>query len=102
MEVELLLPAVNVMPVVDPRDKLPRGDDKSAVMTEDPESSATEKLGMITELDSTTDTDAGTVATGASLAPLTTIENVVVNVSMPLLAVPPLSLSTTVTVAVPF
>ena len=25
------------MPVVDPRDKLPRGDDKSAVMTEDPD-----------------------------------------------------------------
>ena len=102
MEVELLLPAVNVIPVVDPKDKLPRGDDKSAVMFEDPESSATEKLGMITEPDSTTDTDAGTVATGVSLAPFTTIKKVPVRVSSPPLAVSPLSWTTTVTVAVPF
>jgi hypothetical protein len=91
MEVELLLPAVTVMPLVDSRDKLPWGDDKSAVIFEDPESSETEKLGMVTEENSTTDTDAGTVATGASLAPFTTIKKVPVTESSPPLSVPPLS-----------
>ena len=101
IELEELLPAVNVIPVVEPNCIFPRVDVKVNVMSEPKESSSTVKSVMRTVVFSITETPVGVVLTGASLIAFNVPEIVFVRLSNALLSVPPLSLTVTVKVPEP-
>ena len=101
IEFEELLPAVNVIPAVEPNSIFPRVDVKVKVISEDKESSSTVKPVMRSVEFSNTETAVGVVLTGASFTGFIVPEKVLVRVSTPPFAVPPLSLTVTVIVPEP-
>jgi hypothetical protein len=99
IEFEELLPAVNVIPAVEPNCISPSVEVKFNVMFEPKESSSTVKPVMRTVVFSINETAVGVVLTGASLTGFIVPEKDFVRLSTPSFSVPPLS--RTVTVIVP-